>query len=474
MFEKNQKICMTLNALTPIFGIVFSFIAMNHFRKYDITDIFYNIGNYNNIIGIRLKLDVFSALGLFFVNLLHTINTILQNFRIARDVDSIKIGLINIMIGGLSGMILSDDFFNLYVFIEIVSIVSYILSISKWNKRSYHVALEYLIIGSVASCLILFGIGFVYANFGTLNMSKTADLIMDASSYGDLVVYSVIFIIIGLLIKTGLYPFHTWYIRLFKNITPSVMCLFSYASSQVVILVIVKLIYSIFSVQLITSSLQYLISIMSALAIISILYGSYKAIVVKSMVEVLVWSSISQVGYLIIGLISDNEVVVSGCLMQIFANAISKVLIFRIYQKMISAVNSSNLIDVNFIGRFDFSGIRMPLVIILINLAGLPMAIGFMAKIYMIVGFVSEGRIGSFMAIIVSSILSVIYTFRIIEGVIIGNKPGVKSEIQFYKIPTSSGERFTYTLISIILIFIPFVKPVNNYFKMTTNYILKV
>jgi len=472
IFNKAFLLCKILNILTPILLFTYSCITIQYLYIEKISEIYYNMGNFNQIIGIRLKLDYFSAFGLFFISFLHLLNTSLQNFKEMKNIDITRLGFINIMIGGLCGMILTDDLFNLYVFVEIVSIVSYILSINKWNRKSYPVALEYLIVGSIASCFILFSIGFAYANFGTLNITEIHNLISEMFNYGDLIIYSMMFGVIGFLIKTGIYPFHGWYLNIFKSITPSTMCLFSYASSQIAILVIVKLIYMLYGIQFMNSAMQYFYNLLILMGIASIIFGSIKAIFAKTLVGVMVWSSVSQVGYLMMGFVSDNDIIVTGSLMQIFANALSKILIFRIYQKMVYASGLNNLIEIKEIGRFDFSGIRMPLLLILINLAGLPMAIGFMAKIYMVIGFVSEEKIGSFIVILFSSILSVVYIFRIIDGVIIGNKPGLETNLKFYKIKISLGEKIIYIIMSGIIIFSPFVKCFNQYIKVTVKYIL--
>ncbi len=471
IFNKSALLCRFLNISSAFFLFTFSCLLTFCIRKYS-TEFYYNLGGFDHIIGIRFKLDNFSALIIFMTSFLHLLNTLLQNVK--NDVKSIdvpKVGFVNILIAGVVGMLMTDDLFNMYVFLEISSIASYILAVNKWNKNSYFGAFDYLMIGAVASAFILLGIGFTYANFGTLNISEIFKLTTDMTVYGDLINYSAIFCIFGFLIKSGIFPFHSWYVQMFKTSSPSTLAIFTYGVSSAAIAMIVKLLYMMYGMQFLTSSTNYLLGILTMISILSIIFASFKAIKCKTFSEILGYSSIAQCGYLMIGFLSDNSIVFTGAIMQMFANGISKVAILRIYQRMTYA-SSLGAVPVDSIGRFDFSGVRMPIVIALLNLAGLPLTIGFIAKIYMIVGFVSEVKIVALLAIIISSILSLIYIFRIVEGVIIGNKPGVATEVEFHRVQTRSYERLIFVLIACFIIVIPFIKPFNQYLQLTTQYIL--
>ncbi len=474
MLNERPGFAKKINLFTTLILACIAFLGICITKKLPHDPIFYELGNFSYRIGIRFKIDLFASFGLFFVCFLHLLNSIFQSATQSKT-PGVRLGMFLMVIAGLNGLIITNDMFNLYVFLEITSIASYILCVNKWNRASYVAALEYLIIGTIAGCLVLFGIGFLYASFGTLNMSEIYDSINSSSNFGDLTIYSLIFIILGLLVKTGIYPFHGWYLKVSRSITPSTLAFFSYSLSQVTLLIIVKLLYSVYGIHFTSSITRYFFGIINVIAVLSIIVGSINAIRARFFVDVLAWSSIAQTGYLVIGFLSDNELILCGALMQIFANSISKIVIFFTYQKMLSISNPSGFISVSDAGRFDYSSFRMPLIITLINLAGLPMTIGFISKIYMIVGCVSEDRTAIFLTMILGAILGAIYTFRIIEQVILGNKPGdVPTMTEFYKINITICEKILYIITAIATIMLPFWQKFATYIKLVADSILQI
>lgn len=474
IFDDKLYIAKIVNIFSSVILAAFSFLAIRYVGKSPQTEILYEVGNFSYTIGIRFKLDSLASFALFFVNCLHLLNSLFQ-LTIKTYISGIRIGLFLIVIAGLNGLILTNDMFNLYVFLEVASIGSYILCISKWDRQSYVAALEYLLIGTIAGCFVLFGIGFLYASFGTLNMSEVYEAINSSSNFGDLTIYSLIFITLGLLVKTGIYPFNGWYIKVSRTATPSTLGFFSYGMSQVALLIIVKILYLVYGIQFTSSVTRYFFGLINLIAVLSIIIGGIKAIKARNLVDVIAWSSVSQTGYLIIGFLSDNELILTGALMQIFANALSKVIIFYTYQKMLIISESTGFVRVSEIWRFDFSHFRMPLIAIMVNLAGLPMTIGFISKIYMIVGCVAETRIAMFLIMIIGAIFSAVYTFRIIEQIILGNKPvDANPNDVFFKIKTNIWERILYISVAVFIIIIPFWKKFAIYIKSVTDYILQI
>jgi multicomponent Na+:H+ antiporter subunit D len=116
--------------------------------------------------------------------------------------------LMCLLLAGLLGIIHTGDIFNMFVFFEIMSISSYGLVAFYRNRKALEASIKYIVMGALATSLILLGITFLYGAFGTLNM---ADIAVKASGYtGILLPLSIAFLLTGFSLKSGLVPFHTW------------------------------------------------------------------------------------------------------------------------------------------------------------------------------------------------------------------------------------------------------------------------
>ncbi len=487
IFSNNSYVTRILTISTSIFLFALFACFCFYIRKTE-SIFFYNIGNYEPLIGIRLKIDSFSSLCCLMISFCHMINMILQNNKLkskAKNFDASKTAFKNVYISSLIGLLITDDMFNMYVFLEVASIIGYILTINKWNKSSYFASFDYLIVGSIASTFILLGIGFSYAQFGTLNMSEIFRLNnINGNSFYDLSTYGSVFCIIGFLIKSGIMPFHHWYLQIFKASTPSSLSVLSYGLSSVAILMIVKMVYFVFGSAFFYSNLSYLSEIMTLVGFFSILYGSFKGMVCQEISEFLAYSSISQCGYLLIGFLSDNHIIFIGSMMYLMANMISKILILRVYQKMLYNAQT-NFILIKDIVNFDIRGVKIFSIISLISIAGLPLTIGFVAKIYLMIGLVSEGRVGAFIVIILSSIFGVIYIFRIIDKFLLtmisqATKKDLNKDETIQreyssgtmKIHFSVSERICFFISTLFLLTSPFIPAFNFYLRFSADYVL--
>lgn len=462
-FVRDSSLSKGIYIINSVILFIISYYLGFYIFKKDIEGLYYNIGNFNNSIGIRFRLDLFSS----FITLLVTSSNVFYSILQKKGEDSlysIRIALKLIVITGMMGIAITDDIFNSYVFIELSSIASYILCVNRFNKFGYRSAFEYLTVGSVAGCLILFGIGFIYATFGTLNLTDLSIKIMNISDNKDLIIsltlYSFIFISSGLLMKTGIFPFHSWYIDVHKTSRPGTLSFFSFTSSQVAILFLLKLIYSVYGYNFLELNANYFIKILEFISLISILIGSFYALTSKTIVTLIGWSSVSQAGYVLIGGLSNNKTIFEGIIMLLIGNTISKILIFLTYDKMMK-VNGNKIVTVSDLMKFDFSGSRMPLIISFVNLAGLPMTIGFIGKLYIMMGCISSENFPLLIIIIINSVLSAIYSFRLIEAIITGNKTHSNGNILHLNLTKTF--RIGYILISIIIISLPFFEKFSNY-----------
>ena len=138
-----------------------------------------------------------------------------------------------------SGIILTNDIFNLFVFLEISSLASYFL-ISQGNyKKSVLAAIQYLFIGSIGAVFILMAIGILYTHTGTLNMTDLSEKIILAKPSSSVILAIALFFI-GVAIKSALFPLHGWLVRTYAYAPSIVVTYFSGTSTKIGIYILLR------------------------------------------------------------------------------------------------------------------------------------------------------------------------------------------------------------------------------------------
>ena len=299
-------------------------------------------------------------------------------------------------IGGFIGMTLSADLFNIYVFMEITSLCSYALVALSGKKHSYYYALIYLITGTIGATLYLLGIGFLYIKTGGLNIEHVA-LQLKGHTIEKI---GIILIFIGLLIKIGITPFHFWVGGVYKNSNQYVNSLFSLISANVLLLTMMK----IFSAFPISEEIKYIISIIASF---STIYTAFFASLKDDLNEALAYSSISNYSLAILASVCGSNEIAT---IIIVSHALSKSGLFL-------SIGSNN---------------KIPSILFLLNIFGLPPLIGFYGKWKLLLSLGLDNVIAS-AAILLSSVFALFYCFNIGNQLQVSEKDANKiKEISVY------------------------------------------
>ena len=313
---------------------------------------------------------------------------------------------------GLLGVIMTGDAFNVFVFIEIASLSSYaMISISK-DRRSLYAAYKYLILGTVGASFILISIGLLYALTGTLNIYDLHDRLADVDNKRTLIT-ALAFFVIGIGLKASIWPLHLWLPDAYTY-SPSIVSTFlAGTSTKVFIYVLVRFVFSLFGVEFTFDEigLQYLLQFMAAAGI---LYGSIQAIRQDSIKRLLAFSSIAQIGYMVLGISLATTAGLAAGLIHVFNHAIIKVTLFLCVANIIYFTGTDALSKLAGIGK------RMPLTMGLIVIAGLsligvPLTAGFISKWFLLEAAIAGSHWILVSLIVFSSILAVVYIWKIIE-----------------------------------------------------------
>ena len=312
---------------------------------------------------------------------------------------------------GLLGVIMTGDAFNVFVFIEIASLSSYaLISISR-DRRSLYAAYKYLILGTIGASFILISIGLLYALTGTLNIYDLHERLAQVENTRTLTT-ALVFFTIGIGLKAAIWPLHLWLPDAYSY-SPSIVSTFL-AGTKVFIYVLIRFIYSLFGVEFTfnAAGLQYLLLVM---AVVAIVYGSVQAIKQDSIKRLLAFSSIAQIGYMVLGISLATAAGLAAGLIHVFNHAIIKATLFLCVANIIYFTGTDSIKQLAGIGQ------KMPLtmglfVVAGLSLIGVPLTAGFISKWLLIKAALAHGHWLLIVLIVFSSILAVVYIWKIVEA----------------------------------------------------------
>ncbi|ETW98564.1 MAG: NADH-quinone oxidoreductase subunit N [Candidatus Entotheonella factor] len=331
----------------------------------------------------------------------------LHNWSTSRA--GVFLSLFLLLVTGLLGIVATGDLFNLYVFLEISSLAGYAL-LASGPIRSAVATFRYLIIGTIAATFYLLGVGYLYALTGSLNMADIATRLSDISHSGAFAV-AITFIVLGLSIKAALFPLHGWLPDAYTYAPAPVIGFISAVMAKVSAYALFRVLYFVLRP---TEPVSQVLTGLSWIAAIAILAGSLLAVAQRDVRRMLAYSSVSQMGYIFLGLALGTPTALKGALLHLLNHAIMKGCLFLAAGGVQWRTGGYRLED--FIGMSR----RMPLtmaaiVLAAISMIGLPPTAGFFSKWYLIQSAI-EAQAWVFVVVFIgSSLLSAIYFFRWIE-----------------------------------------------------------
>jgi proton-translocating NADH-quinone oxidoreductase chain N len=279
---------------------------------------------------------------------------------------------------GMNGTVLLSDLFSLYVFVEVTSIASFVLIAFNRDKNALEGAFKYLVLSAVATMLMLGGLALLVMSAGSTSFEGVREALRTAGG-SPLVKIALGAFVCGLFIKGGLVPFHGWLPDAYSAASGAASVLLAGIATKVSgIYALIRVVTDVFPKDPVLSHALMLVGA------VSIAVGAFAALTQQDLKRLLAYSSISQVGYIILGLGCGTPLAVAGAIFHLFNHAIFKSLLF---------VNSAALEDqlgTTDMGRMGGLGARMPVtgatnVVAALSTAGVPPLAGFWSKLIIIV-----------------------------------------------------------------------------------------
>lgn len=318
---------------------------------------------------------------------------------------------------GLLGMASTGDAFNFYVFMEITALAGYGL-IAAGEGKGPIAAFRYLLMGTVGASMYLLGVGFLYAQTGTLNMADLT-LRLNGNMDSPLVILAIGCMIVGFGIKMALFPFHGWQPAAHSYAHEGADPMIAGIMIKIPAYAMIRFFYGIFKGQ--GEALEYFLLILSVLAVCGVLYGSLKALRYDVYNKILAYSSIGQVGYIAMGIALGNYYGLVGALLHIISHAFMKSGLFYTSGALKFKYGIHNTPAMGQVYR-EMPATGATMTVCALSMIGLPPFAGFFSKWYLALGAIQKGQYLFVAALILSSLLSAIYFFRLLEHVFMDPK----------------------------------------------------
>lgn len=377
----------------------------------------YAVGGWAPPWGIELRVDAVNAFVLLAVSALSTLVLLYSKDSIEKEIDSSKHSLFYtahlLCLAGLSGILVTGDAFNLFVFLEISSLATYTLVSLASDRRCLTAAFRYLVMGTIGATFILIGVGMLYMKTGTLNMLDLASRI-DVYDSSRTINTGLAFIMVGVSIKLALFPLHMWLPAAYTHAPSAVTAFLASTATKVAVYVMIRFIFTIFGADHVFQGMGMDLVLM-VLAIVAIFKCSYMATVQSNVKTVLAYSSVAQIGYMILGVSLVSVTGLMAGLIHIFNHALMKGALFMAVGAVFYRVGS---VDIQ---AFKGLGKQMPLTMAAFTIAGLsiigvPLTVGFISKWYLVTAALEQNHWVLAALVLGGSLLAVVYIGRILEA----------------------------------------------------------
>ena len=363
----------------------------------------------------NLSIDFFSAVVLFTIGLIAFVCLIVNKYSASGDSFNF-INLILLIIAGMNGVVMVTDLFSLYVFLEVTSIASFILIALYKQKEGLEGAFKYLILSAMATIMMLSAIALIFMMTGETRFTAVGQYIEGLKgAYPFQIVLAFILFTAGLSIKAGLVPFHAWVPDAYSSPSSAVSVLLAGIVTKVSgVYIIMRLFKDVFS------DVSAIGNILVVLGLISIIIGALAAIGQNDFKRMLAYSSISQIGYIILGVGTGLPLGFAGALLHFFNHSTFKSLLF-VNSAAVEMQTGKRDID-----KLGGLASKMPVtagssIIAFLSTAGIPPLSGFWSKLVIIIAVWSVSPVAAGIALL-ASIITLAY-FLILQKKVFFGKP---------------------------------------------------
>lgn len=377
--KDNWAVILSVIAVSALLILsLFSFISM---KEETIT---YSMSAWSIPYGIVLVQDALTSFILVMVSIISFTSLIFSIQYIRHlSMDWKYYSLFMLLITGMNGVIITGDFFNLYVFMEIALFSAFALVAYGSRAEEFEAAFKYAVMGSVSSFLILAGIAITYSATSTLTMAKVAEILPTVDQ--KVVLWIGALFMAGFGLKAAAMPFHAWLPDAHSSAPAPISSMLSGVLIKALgIYVMIRIFYNVFNAP------EIFMQIFLVLGTISIIIGVFLAIGQWDMKRLLAYHSISQIGYILLGMGIATPLGILGAVFHLFNHAIFKSLLFYNAGSVEMALGTRDLRKMGNLMKLLPTTSQTSLIASL-SISGIPPFNGFFSKLIIIIAALQAG-----------------------------------------------------------------------------------
>ncbi len=312
---------------------------------------------------------------------------------------------------GMMVMISANHFLVLYVGLELLSLALYaMVALQRESKQATEAAMKYFVLGALASGLLLYGMSMLYGLTGTLELPRMAAILQDGVKDNVILAFGIVFIVAGLGFKLGVAPFHMWVPDIYQG-APSAVTLFIGSAP--------KLAAFAFTMRLLVDGLHPAVGewqgMLAIMAVLSLAIGNLAAIMQTNIKRMLAYSTISHMGFLLLGILSGTFAGYSAAMFYAIAYVLMSLGSFGLVVYLSQNGHEAEHLD-------DFKGLnsRHPwlaalMAILMFSMAGIPPFVGFYAKLSILQSLVGAGFLWLAVVAVMFSLIGAFYYLRVVK-----------------------------------------------------------
>jgi multicomponent Na+:H+ antiporter subunit D len=376
----------------------------------------YAIGSWPAPWGIAYRLDAANA---FLLVLLGGIAAVVAPFartsvaaEVSREQRYLFYALYCLCLAGLAGITVTGDAFNIFVFLEISSLSTYVLIALGRDRRALLASYQYLILGTIGATFFVIGVGLLYLETGTLNLADLAVRLVAVRGKHS-VLAALAFITVGISLKLALFPLHMWLPSAYSYAPSAVSSFLAAVATKVSVYVLMRFYFSVFGVGAVFGALP-MAELLLLLAVAAMFVAAAAAIWQDNLKHMLAYSSISQIGYITFGVGLVSPAGLTAGVVHLFNHGITKGALFLLAGGIAMRLGSVRFDRMAGIGRtmpWTCAGV----VVGGLSLIGVPGTAGFVSKWYLVVAAVESMPWWIALLPVASSLLAVAYVWRFVE-----------------------------------------------------------
>lgn len=405
-----------LFAVSGIFSLILTFILLPENESF-----VYSVGFFPAPWGNELRCGVFEAFmaAVFaFVMLLSVLGGMKDlKIDLEKKIAQYYYMMLDVLFASMLAIIFTNDIFTAYVFVEINTVGAFFIVMAKEKDDTYLATVHYFVMSMLASGLILLSIAVLYTITGHLNMQYLFDsikLLYASGAYRLPLMVSAGLMTVGLFVKSALFPFHSWLPKASSSATSASSAILSGLITKGYIILLIKMYYRVYGIDTIKS--LGITALLVIFGIIAMIGGSLSAIRQTDIKKMIACSSVSQIGYIYVGIGLATPLGLLAAVYHIIVHALTKADMFIIAGNIVSRSSTRDLRALNDVGP------RMPVtmgmfIVCALSMVGIPLLMGFNSKWNFAAASIDSGNIAIIIALVVSTLLNAFYYFPpIIRG----------------------------------------------------------